>query len=70
MLRILGSPHKLCDGVTRRDFLHVGGLGMLGLTYVAQFEQNFAGFGGRSRRILELFCSENRFRACSEDLPP
>ena len=31
MLRILGSPNKLCDGVTRRDFLHVGGLGALGL---------------------------------------
>src|SRR5437870_5821441 len=32
MLRILGSPRTLCDGVTRRDFLQVGGLGTLGLT--------------------------------------
>jgi len=31
MLRILGSPKALCDGLTRRDFLHVGGLGGLGL---------------------------------------
>ncbi len=31
MLRILGSPTTLCDGLTRRDFLHVGGLGALGL---------------------------------------
>lgn len=31
MLRILGSAKKLCDGLTRRDFLHVGGLGALGL---------------------------------------
>ncbi|MCI0459689.1 MAG: DUF1501 domain-containing protein [Gemmataceae bacterium] len=31
MIRILGSPHRLCDGLTRRDFLHVGGLGVLGL---------------------------------------
>ena len=31
MLRILGSPRKLCDGLTRRDFLQVGGLGLLGL---------------------------------------
>ena len=30
MLRILGSPKRLCDGLTRRDFLHVGGL--FGLT--------------------------------------
>jgi hypothetical protein len=32
MLRILGSPRTLCDGVTRRDFLQVGGLGAVGLT--------------------------------------
>jgi hypothetical protein len=32
MLRLLGSPHRLCDGITRRDFLHVGGLGLAGLT--------------------------------------
>jgi hypothetical protein len=31
MLRILGSRKKLCDGLTRRDFLHVGGLGAFGL---------------------------------------
>src|SRR5213083_2001713 len=30
MLRLLGSPKTLCDGLTRRDFLHVGGLGALG----------------------------------------
>jgi hypothetical protein len=32
MLRVLGSPKRLCDGVTRRDFLQAGGLGTLGLT--------------------------------------
>ena len=31
MLRILGSHKRLCDGFTRRDFLHAGGLGLLGL---------------------------------------
>src|SRR5262249_14526374 len=31
MLRILGSPTTLCDGLARRDFLHVGGLGAFGL---------------------------------------
>lgn len=31
MLRIQGSPQKLCDGLHRRDFLHVGGLGAFGL---------------------------------------
>ncbi len=32
MLRLLGSSKTLCDGVTRRDLLHVGGLGLYGLT--------------------------------------
>jgi hypothetical protein len=31
MLRILGSPKRLCDGVTRREALRVGGLGLAGL---------------------------------------
>src|SRR5262245_33086252 len=31
MLRILGSRRTLCDGLSRRDFLHVGGLGAFGL---------------------------------------
>jgi hypothetical protein len=30
MLRILGSRTILCDGLTRRDFLHIGGLGTFG----------------------------------------
>src|SRR5205823_2119126 len=30
MLRLLGTPRTLCDGRTRRDFLHLGGLGALG----------------------------------------
>jgi len=32
MLRVLGNPKQLCDGLTRRDLLQVGGLGVLGLT--------------------------------------
>lgn len=31
MIRLLGSPKRMCDGVTRRDWLHLGGLGLLGL---------------------------------------
>ncbi len=31
MLRILGTPKRLCDGLTRRELLQVGGLGLLGL---------------------------------------
>src|SRR6185369_16883840 len=32
MLRVLGSHKVFCDGLTRRDLLHVGALAPLGLT--------------------------------------
>lgn len=32
MLRVLGSPKALCNGVSRRDMLWAGGLGLFGLT--------------------------------------
>ena len=32
MLKILGSPRKLCDGWTRREMLTAGGLGLAGLS--------------------------------------
>lgn len=34
MLRILGSKKRLCDGLTRRDMLHAGGIGLAGLGLV------------------------------------
>ena len=30
MIRLQGTPRTLCDGLTRRDFLHLGGLGAFG----------------------------------------
>lgn len=32
MLRLLGSRKVACDGLSRRDLLHIGGLGLFGLT--------------------------------------
>ncbi|MSU36573.1 MAG: DUF1501 domain-containing protein [Pedosphaera sp.] len=32
MIRVLGSPHRVCDGVTRRELLRVGGLSLFGLS--------------------------------------
>ena len=32
MLRVLGSPRQLCEGLTRRDMLRIGGLGLAGLS--------------------------------------
>jgi hypothetical protein len=31
MIRVLGGPKRLCDGLTRRDLLHAGSLSLLGL---------------------------------------
>ena len=31
MIRVLGGTKRLCDGLTRRDLLRVGGMGLLGL---------------------------------------
>jgi hypothetical protein len=31
LIRVLGGPKRLCDGLTRRDLIHVGALGLLGL---------------------------------------
>ena len=32
MLSLFGKPSQLCDGVNRREWLRVGGLGLLGLS--------------------------------------
>src|SRR4249920_2200848 len=32
MLDLFGPAHRTCDGVSRRDFLRVGSLGLAGLT--------------------------------------
>src|SRR5919201_651639 len=62
MLRILGSPKKLCDGLTRRDFLHIGGLGVLGFGLsdflrlrAAQASAPAARSFGRARSCILLF---------------
>lgn len=31
MIRMLGGPKRLCDGLTRRDLLTIGSLGLMGL---------------------------------------
>jgi len=62
MLRLSGSPRRLCDGLTRRDFLRVGGLGPLGLTLADAFAPRPATAApatatafGRARSCILLF---------------
>ncbi len=56
MLRVLGSHKRFCDGITRRDLLHVGALAPLGLTLPdyarAASEPAANGFGSAKRCVL------------------
>jgi hypothetical protein len=59
MIRVLGSHKRFCDGLTRRDLLHVGALAPLGLTLAgwtrarqADDSPSANGFGSARRCIL------------------
>jgi hypothetical protein len=58
MLRILGSAKRCCDGVSRRDFLRAGGLGLLaGLGSALPALARPAGTGnfGKAKSLLILY---------------
>lgn len=65
MLRILSSEKKLCDGITRRDLLQVGGLGMCGLgldhllaspvLQASESSASAAGSFGRAKNCILLY---------------
>jgi hypothetical protein len=38
MLTIPGKATRLCDGTSRRDFMQVGSLGLLGMTLSQVFQ--------------------------------
>lgn len=56
MLRIQGKSFGLCDGLTRRSFLQIGGLALGGMTLpqVLQAEQA-AGVNGNGKGIIMVF---------------
>ena len=65
MLRILSSSRRLCSGLTRRDLLQVGGLGMFGLgladflklrsTQAAENQVESDSSFGKAKRCILLF---------------
>src|SRR5438874_6630037 len=62
MLSLLDRGTTLCDGLTRRECLRIGGLGMFGLTLpaLAQARQAAAATGatdkfGKAKACIELF---------------
>jgi len=60
MIRVLGGPKRLCDGLTRRDLLTVGSLGLMGLgagstlAKASNSASTLPGFG-RAKSCILLF---------------
>jgi hypothetical protein len=75
MFAIKGTSRRLCDGMTRRDFLRVGGLGCLGLSLpdllraAPTFSAVEAGFG-RAKRCVLLFLTAGPPQLDTWDLKP
>jgi len=61
MLRILGTKRTLCDGVSRRDLLQIGGLAGLGLTGAMCPSLNAAAAPGSQRTPEKTF---GRAKSC------
>lgn len=55
MLRILGTPKTLCDGLTRRDLLQAGGLSLFGLGLNDLAGAAPARTGQRAKNVILLF---------------
>ena len=55
MIRVLGGPKRLCDGLTRRDLLRVGALGMLGAGSTASASINRPASFGRAKSCILLY---------------
>ncbi len=58
MLTVLGHPRRFCDGITRRDALRAGALGLLGGffgTPAGAAAEDLPRRGGRARSVIVLF---------------
>lgn len=58
MLRIYDQGASLCDGLTRREWLHIGGLGLAGLTLPGLLQAREASTGtsmGRAKSCIVMF---------------
>ena len=56
MFQIPGSRKRLCNGVTRRDLLHIGGISALGLSTAASAPAGLtSGNGGKAKACIFVF---------------
>ena len=78
MITIPGSPSRLCDGTSRREFLQIGGLGMAGLALPALFRARALAAGGtgttqgtgRAKSCILLFMGGGPPQMDTFDLKP
>jgi hypothetical protein len=54
MFTVWGRRHRLCDGVSRREFLRVGGLGLAGLTMADLLRQAALGAVRRPKSVIYI----------------
>src|SRR4051794_3637471 len=59
MIRVLGGPKRLCDGLTRRDLLHAGALSLFGLGM-----PEFAALGRAQAATTSTLPGFGRAKAC------
>src|SRR5437879_3015672 len=78
MLTISGSPYRLCDSISRREFLRIGGLGTAGLALPELFQARAQaarapGTGrvrGRAKSCILLFMGGGPPQMDTFDLKP
>lgn len=76
MLSIPGSEHRLCDGISRRDFMQIGGLGAAGLALPdllrarAQGSTPLARGTGQAKACILLFMGGGPPQMDTFDLKP
>lgn len=71
MLSINGSKYKLCDGMTRRSMLQIGGLAMGGLSLPDVLRADAAAGNGRSHKsVIMIFLSGGPPHQDMVDLKP
>src|SRR6266481_156063 len=74
MMTIPGSPVRWCDGLSRREFLQIGGLGAAGLAlpdlFRAQAQGATAPGAGRARSCILLFMGGGPPQMDTFDLKP
>lgn len=72
MLRVLGRGTKLCDGITRREVLRVGGLAIGGLTLadILRSRANAAGNSKRAKSVIMIWLRGGASHIDSYDMKP